>query len=94
MLPFNEDLVEAHNMSNIGKTLGIKAGEDLEVEEVDTEAEVKKVWSMGRSMGFKVEAEDDLFLTKALLKITRRNKIRMEGSKQKRKDGIYNHTKV
>lgn len=69
----------------------VEAAEDFDVEEQDSEAEAEEAWFMGRSLGLEVEAEDEVSLMKALRRINRRQKQRLEGSKQKKKDGISKH---
>ena len=67
---------------------GVDVVEDFDVEEEDSEAEDEEAWFIGRSLGLEVEGEDEVSLMKALRRINRRQKQRLEGSKQKRKDGI------
>ena len=56
-------------------------------EKEDFEAEADTVWPLGKTLGLEVEVEDELLLMKALLRIDKRQKKRMEGLKQRRKEG-------
>ena len=64
---FGDEVVD----EKVGEVI-VETEEDVDDEEDDTKAEAEKVWSMGKLMSF--EAENDMDLTKALVRIKTRKK--------------------